>query len=224
METPNHELEDLINHTNALKCSDPSSSFPPLLLPPPSVSVSPPSLTLAGKIMSLKSVSSSSIKTNLLQAWHFLKSLTSEYKENNLVVFTFEDDADLSRVLDNSPWNIKGSPLFLQRWENDDTFEDLDFSKGAFWIQVHGLPLEWMTTENASSIGNSLGVLLEVDNADKLKPNRKGFLRIRVLINLKEPLATGFLHHRPPKAPAKIQYQYERLSDFCYACGRLGHL
>jgi hypothetical protein len=154
----------------------------------------------------------------------FFKSLTSEYKENNLVLFTFEDDADLSRVLDNSPWNIKGSPLFLQRWENDDTFEDLDFSKGAFWIHVHGLPLEWMTTENASSIGNSLGVLLEVNNADKLRPNRKGFLRIRALINLKEPLATGFLHHRPPKALAKIQYQYERLSNFCYACGRLGHL
>jgi hypothetical protein len=69
--TPNHELEDLINHTNALKCSDPSSSFPPLLLPPPTDSVSPPSLTLAGKIMSLKPVSSSTIKTNLLQAWHF---------------------------------------------------------------------------------------------------------------------------------------------------------
>jgi hypothetical protein len=73
-------------------------------------------------------------------------------------------------------------------------------------------------------LGKVLGVLLEVDNADKSKPNRKGFLRIRVLINLKNPLATGFLHQRPPKAPAQIVYQYERLSDFCYACGRLGHL
>lgn len=81
-----------------------------------------------------------------------------------------------------------------------------------------------MTTENATSIGKSLRVLLEIYNADKSKPNRKGFLRIRVLINLKDPLATSFLHHQPPKAPAQILYQYERLSDFCYACGRLGHL
>lgn len=63
-----------------------------------------------------------------------------------------------------------------------------------------------MTNENATSIGKSLGVLLEVDNVDKSKPNRKGFLRICVFINLKNPLVTGFLHHRLPKAPAQIVY------------------
>jgi hypothetical protein len=49
-------------------------------------------------------------------------------------------------------------------------------------------------------------------------------LVLLLLIPLDEPLATGFLLQRPPKQLAPISYQYERLSEFCYACGRLGHL
>jgi hypothetical protein len=141
-----------------------------------------------------------------------------------MMVFTFEDLEDLHKVLDFSPWNIKGSPLFLKRWSAKEAIEDLDFTKAAYWVQVHNLPLELITVANAENIGASLGVLLEVDNANCSKPARKGFLRFKVLLNLLNPLIPGFTHHRPPKAPLWVQYMYERLSDYCYTCGRIGHL
>jgi hypothetical protein len=62
-----------------------------------------------------------------------------------------------------------------------------------------------------------------VDNADNRKPLRKSYLRLRVLIKLHCPLIPGFTYHRPSKAPVWVQYRYERLSEYCYFCGRLGH-
>ncbi|GLT64124.1 hypothetical protein SLA2020_366350 [Shorea laevis] len=220
MATLNHEIEDLLSHTSALSRSDSS----PLLVAPPANPVILPSLSLVGKIFSHQPIAKTIIKNNLLLAWKFLKSLVTEDREDNLMIFTFEDLEDLTKVLDNSPWNIKGSPLFLQKWNLEDAIEDIDFSKGAFWVQVHGLPLDMMTTVNANSIGASLGEMQEVDNADQLKPSRKSFLRIRVLINLLNPLNPGFTYHRPPKPSLWVQYKYERLSDYCYSCGRIGHL
>ena len=140
------------------------------------------------------------------------------------MVFTFDNLKDLKRVLENSPWSINGSPLFLKEWSLSDSIKDIDFSTGAFWVQVHDLPLEMITPDNAVSIGSSLGEVLEVDSADNHKPSRKSYLRLRVLINLHHPLIPGFTHHHPPKAPTWVQYKYERLSDYCYFCGRLGHL
>lgn len=39
-----------------------------------------------------------------------------------------------------------------------------------------------------------------------------------------DTLVPGFFHRCPPKEPTWIQYKHERLYDFCYVCGRLGHL
>jgi hypothetical protein len=107
-----------------------------------------------------------------------LKSLTTEDCEDDLMVFTFENVEDLMRVLENSPGNIKGSPLFLKRWSLSNSINDIDFSIGAFWVQVHDLPLEMTTLENALNIGSILGELLEVDNAENHKPTRKSYLRV----------------------------------------------
>jgi hypothetical protein len=70
----------------------------------------------------------------------------------------------------------------LKKWSHANALEDLDFTK------VLGAspqsPSELMTVEDAKSISASLGELLVVDNADNLRPSRKGFLRFRVLLNL----------------------------------------
>jgi hypothetical protein len=87
-----------------------------------------------------------------LQAWNFVKSLITEDREDNLMVFSFEVLEDLERVLDNSPWNVKSSPLFLKMWSKSEAIEDLDFTKAAFWFQVHNLPLDLMIVENAANI------------------------------------------------------------------------
>jgi hypothetical protein len=219
MSTSNVEINDLISHTNALHFTDPS--LPILGVPLDSLS-QPPSFILVGKLISIKPIAKSVIKSNILQAWQFLKSLVTEDKEDNKMVFIFEDLEDFNRVLQNSPWNIKGTSLFLKRWCNDETFEEIEFVKAPMWVQVHGLPLDRMNNANATIIVENLGGLVEVDNSDCSKPCRKSFLRIRVLLPLEDPLPTGFILHRPPKQQVIISYQFERLSEFCYACGRLG--
>jgi hypothetical protein len=49
-------------------------------------------------------------------------------------------------------------------------------------------------------------------------------LRIKVLINILQPLPQGFLLNRTGKPPYRIHFRYERLSEFCFKCGKLGHI
>nr|GEX52310.1 retrotransposon protein, putative, unclassified [Tanacetum cinerariifolium] len=57
---------------------------------------------------------------------------------------------------------------------------------------------------------------------DGLQLNRP-FLRFRVEVDLTVPLCPGIELPRYGVKPLFVSFKYERLSNFCYACGRLGH-
>jgi hypothetical protein len=68
-----------------------------------------------------------------------------------------------------------------------------------------------------------MGKLLEIDNVERKGVHFSKCLRIKVEINLLQLLIPGFLQNRDGKEPVWVQFKCERLSNFCYGCGRLGH-
>ncbi|PQQ02386.1 uncharacterized protein Pyn_29889 [Prunus yedoensis var. nudiflora] len=90
-------------------------------------------------------------------------------------------------------------------------------------LSVCKLPLEKMTEDNARCIGASIATILEVDAPDQ-EDGYRGFLRFIVLFDTQKPLVEGFWLPRPHKPMIWAEIRYERLVDYCYHCGRLGHI
>ncbi|RYQ97067.1 hypothetical protein Ahy_B08g093057 [Arachis hypogaea] len=61
-----------------------------------------------------------------------------------------------------------------------------------FWIQVHGIPVDYISKETTIRIENMLGVVAEVENSKVDRVLRRSFLRIRVGINITKALPTEF--------------------------------
>ncbi|KAJ1441005.1 Zinc knuckle CX2CX4HX4C [Sesbania bispinosa] len=51
----------------------------------------------------------------------------------------------------------------------------------------------------------------------------RSFLRVRVMIDIRKPLITGFWLPRKHLPRAWISIRYQRLQGFCFTCGVLGH-
>ncbi|KAI7996425.1 hypothetical protein LOK49_LG10G01539 [Camellia lanceoleosa] len=87
------------------------------------------------------------------------------------------------------------------------------------------LEAKWSVIE---SIGSSsvLPGMVEAPSDDLLI--HRSFLRLRVEVDVTKPLLQGFiLYHRDSSGPVgdgvKVYYKYEKLTEFCYDCGRIGH-
>lgn len=48
-------------------------------------------------------------------------------------------------------------------------------------------------------------------------------MRVKVSVNTSNPLTIGFCLPRDNNNDTWIKFRYERLQDFCYRCGRIGH-
>lgn len=66
--------------------------------------------------------------------------------------------------------------------------------------------------------------MLQVDQSVMFRMSARKYLRIRVEIDTTKPLFDGFSLPRINKPPVKIIFKYKGLSEFCYACGNLGHV
>ena len=107
-------------------------------------------------------------------------------------MFNFTYEETLKRIMDKSPWNVIGHLLSLQWWIPWSSIFEVSCDLVPFWIQAHGVPLEALNTRVASRIGGRLGAFMEVEEPIADTMILRSFLRMRVLLDIKQPLTTGF--------------------------------
>ena len=100
----------------------------------------------------------------------------------------------------------------------------MSFHQSPFWIRILDLARAAMTVKLGKKIGDTIGKCLEVDG------DEKGFAKgismwLQVMIDIRKPLRRGIkLTVGSRKEDQWFQIQYERLPNFCYGYGVLGHI
>lgn len=110
--------------------------------------------------------------------------------------------------------------LLFHRLREDPMVVPLFWSN--FWVQVHDLQTGLMSETMARQFGDFLGQLLEYDTKS-LNKGYGGYMRIRVRIDVRNLLMRRKKLILGNKSCIYARFQYEKLSLFCFLCGRLGH-
>ncbi|XP_057426455.1 uncharacterized protein LOC130719873 [Lotus japonicus] len=179
--------------------------------------------TLVGKVIYDKVINKTAMKTILSKAWGDPIGLQMTEMGPNCLIFTFQEQSTARKVLKEGPWSIMGNLLSLQLWAPQMTIYEVRFHRISFWVQLHGLPLDMMTTSNATRIASILGEPLEVEDPRVAGKLLRPFFRVRVSINTNNPFVTGFWVPRKRLPKVWITLKYEKLQGYCYNCGVAGH-
>ncbi|KAK2973210.1 hypothetical protein RJ640_024497 [Escallonia rubra] len=140
----------------------------------------------------------------------------------NLILVQFFHRLDKQRVMEGSPWSFDKQLLILKEYDGDTQPSEIDLKCSPFWIQIHNLPFNQMEKGMGEAIGRKCGEVLELDvNGDGIGWGR--CLRVRVLLDVSMPLKRGTMVHGAGSGPHWVHFQYERLTNFCYRCGVVGH-
>ena len=140
---------------------------------------------------------------------------------DNILLFAFESEEDTEKVLMGEPWAFDRHLVVFQRYDMSSPIENLQFNRVAFWIQIHNLPYSLLSSEVASSLGETLGEVTVPKDQTEMRGGN--FLRVRVVIDVSEPLCRGRRVKFDENEEGWVSFMYERLPNLCYWCGHLTH-
>lgn len=178
---------------------------------------------LYGKVIADMDLKKKPIIPKLLESWNLLHEVQASCIGTNTYLFHFASAAEKRRIFLQKPWSVLGFHLVLKPWLPNLIPEEIDFSTTELWVQVHNVPLDHHTEENAKLIGPMFKRLLEIEILENHQAAGHPFMRIKVEHQVEEPLKSGFYMERELPPHLWVQFRYERVSNFCFNCGRLGH-
>ncbi|XP_018471856.1 uncharacterized protein LOC108843220 [Raphanus sativus] len=134
--------------------------------------------------------------------------------------FVFPSEEAMEMVLRRGPWAFADRMLIIERWT--PTFHPLMLNFIPFWIQIRGIPFQFMSQDVVMHIGRALGMYMDVDYSADVAA-RRDYARVRVNWNVDEPLRFQRQFQFTPGVNTLLRLTFERLRGFCDICGRLTH-
>ncbi|KAK3212041.1 hypothetical protein Dsin_016747 [Dipteronia sinensis] len=98
----------------------------------------------------------------------------------------------------------------------------LSGKKVGLWVQIHNIPIMCMNRRTAKWLEQQIGDVLEIP-ADSKEYWGK-FIRVKIQVNISRPLKRWMcLKLDRSNDIVVVALKYERLPEFCYAYGKIGH-
>lgn len=179
---------------------------------------------LIGKVLTGKNINKKAVMATIRKGWNLDEETEIVEMASDTFVFKFKSMREKARILRGRPWTVQGALMSIQEWDEYSILSEVSFDHIPFWVQFHNVPLGLLEEEtNVQNMGSLVGKLLWYE-----QPTVKGrlgrcFGRARVLIDVNQPLVTGFLVQRPDESEVWVGVKYERLNSLCYKCGIIGH-
>ncbi|KAK9986451.1 hypothetical protein SO802_031402 [Lithocarpus litseifolius] len=114
-------------------------------------------LSLFGRLLVDRNQYQRALKNTLRSAWKMGSDLRIVEVGINILQFKFSSMYQLEWVERSGPWNFKNNLLLLCRWRKGLSSANLVFTHAPFWVQVWGLPFEYMTEDAGCDTGGKIG-------------------------------------------------------------------
>ena len=177
--------------------------------------------SLVARFLTSRALNINAVARTFSPLWRSQNGFQIRNLGDHKLLFIFDNKPDVERILQNEPWSFDKHLVVFQRYNKNTVSEDYALNEATFWVQVHNIPLGYMDTDTAEEICSKIGKV--VKSTGKKDYGGEGFIRVRVIVDVTQPLCRGRVVTLENGKRIWISFRYERLPNLCYWCGRLDH-
>ncbi|CAN1761820.1 hypothetical protein LINPERHAP1_LOCUS8065 [Linum perenne] len=121
------------------------------------------------------------------------------------------------------PWTFDRSLLILKELTANEDPKTTELYHAEFWVQIYQLPAGLFSTTVGKALGDFIGDFVAYDDKN-VWSFRDPYMRIRVRLDVRKPLKRGKKVRQAGGEGGECIFRYEHLPNFCYICGKMGHI
>ncbi|XP_019177869.1 PREDICTED: uncharacterized protein LOC109173066 [Ipomoea nil] len=179
--------------------------------------------SVVGRFLTRKMIKVEYMRQVLASAWQPVMGLRVTELHANLFLFAFYHETDMLRVLQDGSWSFENHTLVCRQVCDGSLPGEVKLDTVDMWVQVYDLPMGYTSNMILEQACNYVGTFIKCDDRQVGGP-WKTFYRVRVAVPVDKPLKRRMKLIRRDKTWGWVNFKYERLHNFCYCCGMLGHL
>ena len=176
---------------------------------------------LVAKFLTKRALNIDAIAKTFTPLWRSKNGFKIKKENDHVVLFSFDDKSEMEKVIVAEPWSFDKRLMVLQWYSKEMDVDDMEFSKVTCWVQVHDLLVRFRTKRIAEQLCEAIGKVNT--GVDEAKAEGDNFLRVRVSIDISQPLSRGRVVSLDSGKELWVNFKYERLPNLCFWCGRLMH-
>ncbi|KAL9451795.1 hypothetical protein AB3S75_013380 [Citrus x aurantiifolia] len=177
---------------------------------------------LVGKILTTRGISHEGVKAALQQAWRPMGSVKVESLRKQIFMFKFSVEEDKKRVLAGGPWHFDRALIVLEEPRGIGNVAEQAFSHVSFLFQLHNVPLMCMDTNTIRKIASKIGRVEDLAT-DATRDCFREYIQVRISIDIMKRLKKVIRIQQENGKEIMVGVVYEKLPDFCFCCGFIGH-
>ena len=169
-----------------------------------------------------KKFSQSALIGDMRGTWNPARDVIWRRINPNMFSIQFNCLADWNKALHQGSWDFRGSALIIQEYDGFSKPESVKLDQIETWTQIHRLTDGVLKKQEfVQNMARRIGEVQEVQI--KLPNGFVGqFIRVRVKLDVNKKV-TRFVSFTKGGNTEIFQVKYEKLPNFCNACGKLGH-
>ncbi|TXG53122.1 hypothetical protein EZV62_022291 [Acer yangbiense] len=129
---------------------------------------------------------------------------------------------DRNWVWHRGPWHFGKSLIVLEKLEVSGNISKLGFNRADFWVQIHDIPIMCMNRRTARWLAEQIREVVEIFSESRECWGK--YMRVKVKLDIYKPLKRWLrLKLGKYEKVTMVGLKYERLSEFYFTYGRIGH-
>lgn len=179
-------------------------------------------LCLVGRFLTEKTINLRAMKTKMADVWKPTLGISIKELEQGIYLFQFFHKEDLQWVVKGGPWMFDNAMMVLEPIAAGEDPLQVPLWHVNIWIQIHDLPMGFMTEAVGQQLGNFFGEFLEYDAKNNSTIWRE-CMRVRIRLDVRKPLRRKKKIVKKDGKEFVVTCKYERLGEFCFSCGMVSH-